>query len=318
MPEDQNTSVSEDQAETIAPVDTPAPDTEYDEEKAFGSETAEDKAEAAGVEVGLETEEETETESEPEEETVDVEEDEETDEDILRGQELLDADKGAEETKPTEETKEAAPAAAPTEAAEYSPSQHSNTAEDIQFFSTVLPENFLPKDPVVLEDGTELDFDYFQKENPEFLPAVAAVTKNIVDQMIANNAIAGGNVYDHINHQLFFRTVAKDVPEHHKIYDSADFQKWLPNQPETIRALMQSDRPADAVRVFRRFLNKEGLDAAKDKVVDIDRKRAAKKKKFDSVHKTTVKSKKVAMKSAVDNEALEDEGFTSTDDDDDF
>ncbi len=344
MPEDQKPSVSEDPTET-PPVDA-APDTEYDEEKAFGAETKEDEAEALGVEVGELEEKETRSAEEieadavvekeadakakleaaetPEEkverETAEaeakakLEADEETDEDIIRGQELLDSAE-KEGVKAKEEAKEEPP---PPEDVEYLPSQHSNTAENMEFFTTAVPKKLLPEEPITLKDGTELDFGYYQKENPEFAPGVAAITKNIIDQMIANGALVGADVYEHVDNQLFFRTVAKSVKNHHEVYASENFKKWLPDQPEAIQALMKSKDPEDTVRVFSRFLNKEGLKEAKEKVVDIDKKRAAKKEKFDALHKSTVKSKRASKKSAVSNEALEEEGFTSTEDDDDF
>jgi len=327
-PEDQG--VSEDQA--AAGTEQTAAEAELDESKAFEAETDEDKAEELGLSVDeLEGEAEEEEEKDPdaekgeeaekaekaEEEVEDEELDEELDDDETRGQELLDAGKKAEAEKEAE--KEAEEKAAEAPAAEtYSPFKAAHTAEDLEFFKSVVPENLLPKEPITV-DGVELDFDYFQKENPEFVPAAMAISKNIIDQMLANNALVSGDVYKHIETVLFHRDVAKEVPKHAEIYASEDFNKWLPAQPETIRALMDSDDAADVVRVFNRFLNKEGLEKASKNVVKLDKKRKAAKKKADSVYKTTVKSKKTGTsQSSVDGDAEETEAFESSEGDDDI
>ena len=317
--------------------------TEHDESQAFEADTDEDKAEELGLDVSeLKEEDRVEPEEKagakeevaekaaeakakllaeetPEEKAAREAIEEAEADDETRGQELLDAGKKAEEERVKEEAESNKVAGEIAPAAEtYSPFKAAHTAEDLTFFKSVMPEGLLPKEPVMV-DGVELDFDYFQKENPEFVPAAMAISKNIIDQMLANNALVGGDIYTHIETVLFHRDVAKEVPKHAEIHDSEDFQKWLPTQPETIRALMGSNSPADVVRVFNRFLNKEGLKKADEKVVELDTKRKAAKKKAVSVYKTTVKSKKTGThQSAVDGDQEETEAFESNEGDDDI
>ena len=144
--------------------------------------------------------------------------------------------------------------------------------------------------------------------------------------MIATNRIAiPGDIEGlegKISDQLFARTVTNSrygVPNAKKIYDSDEFQAWLPKQPKEIQALRNSADPKDHIRIFKRFLSTEGLKDAKGKVVQIDKNRKAKKKEFDDLHKSTVKAQKGKPDtSAGDARTEEAEGFNSKEDDDDI
>lgn len=305
----------------ILEVTEQAPDVPADEGVAFAEKDEEvidnaEPSETLDVEdepksVEKEIEEPTEKSKEIEE-TEDVEEDEDT----LRGKELLE-----EEERLAAEQRAAYQAARVQPQEGYNPFSEANTDSDIEFFRTVIPPKLLP-DTAKLKDGTELNFGSIIESEPEIPVMIAVIANNLIRQMIANKYIAThedlNGTKQTFDNQLFIRTVtneANGVPDAPRIARDPKFQEWLAKQPKEIQVLRKSRNPKDHIRMFKRYLNNAGLEKAKATVKDIDDKRKEKKKTFDAIHKTTVKSKGKPGETAQSARDEELAGFNSNDDD---
>uniref|UniRef100_A0A6M3XTL2 Uncharacterized protein n=1 Tax=viral metagenome TaxID=1070528 RepID=A0A6M3XTL2_9ZZZZ len=311
-------------------------DLEKDEALAFNSDDADESTEGLDVENEFELEdkkpEEPGKKPEPddkENELVkkpgDAEEDdgevEDEDEDLERGKEILAEQERAEKERIQ---REATQRQHRQETGAYNPRAEVNTPESIEFFKNVVPQNLFPE-TVTLKDGTELDFASVINHEPELPVMMAVIANNIVRQMIHSGFLSTRTDIDvldrRVQDRLFARTVTNKqdgVPEAAKIYHDPEFKKWFDKEPKEIQALQGSDDPYDHIKLFNRYLNKSGLEAAGKKVADLDEKRKAKKKSFDAIHKTTVRNKKASPGSMVDPMEEMREGFESEDDDDDL
>ena len=249
------------------------------------------------------------------------EEDEEDDEDVIRGKEIL-AEQEQEDVE-----KKAADEAAKTQRPEtgtYSPFTEKHDAESIEFMKSVIPPGLFP-DTLTLKDGTELDFAAIYESEPEIPVMIVTLANNLIRQMIANKYLVTSQdiaeIRDSIDNRFFERTLTNKqdgVSNAKDIFHSPGFKKWLPDQTKEIQALLRSGDPYDHIRLYKRFINSSGLKEAKSKVKNLDEKRRASKEKFDSIHKTTIKSKAKAGGSALSPREQELEGFNARDDDDDF
>ena len=324
MPDDEKVTEHVDQ--------TPSPDTEADESTAFDDDSDSDEImETMSLERGEEKEtpepdKEGEEEVEEEEPVEEEETPSEEDEDILRGKELLgEEEKPPEEEKETPKEEEDAFEEKPTDGDYSDVFTKELQADDLDFYNAVVPEKLLPKE-VTLKDGTVLDFDSWRDENPEAIPAITAVAHNLITQMIANGLIATtqnvSKIESSLDSKLFDRTVTHKeygVPKANEIKESKDFKDWLKDEPKEINALMKSKDPYDHIRVYKRFLNKSGVEEAKKKAEEIDKKRKVSKEKFDAVHKTTPRpSQKRSPKAELEGKEQEKLAFESDDDEDDL
>uniref|UniRef100_A0A6M3IYN4 Uncharacterized protein n=1 Tax=viral metagenome TaxID=1070528 RepID=A0A6M3IYN4_9ZZZZ len=297
---------------------------EVDEDKEIfeGLEKSEEKSEKkpeGELEEKLEKKSEEKVEDELEEE--EPEKDAEEDEDVIRGKELLEV----QEKEAAE--REAAEKVAKTQRADeggYSPFTEKHDAKSLEFFKSIIPQNMFP-DAVTLEDGTELDFKSVYESEPEIPVMIATIANNLIRQMISNKFLITANdmveIRDEIDNRFFESTLTNKhdgVPNARDIFNSAEFKKWLPDQPKEIQALRNSIDPYDHIRLFKRFMNSSGLESAKSKVKSLDEKRRASKKNFDAIHSTTVRSKSKAGGSALDPREEELAGFNSPDDTDDI
>lgn len=301
--------------------------TEVDEATAFSGEST-DILEDDGLE--QETKEETpkeekkdeESEDEAEEEELE-EKDEESDEeeseedaDVKRGKEIIDKEAKAQaELEAAEKAEKEKKVENPTP-----PSARKLDARTVEWYKSVIPPNFLPEN-VTLSDGSVLDFSSL----PEVPVAAAAVAHNIVSQMIHNGYLMTSSDFNklttNMNYRFFMASLTNSydgIPNVQEIASSEGFKKWLPEQPKEIQALQRSMDYKDHVKLFKRYLNDAGIKEAKGKIDKIDETRKEKKKQFDGIHKTTVKSKGKAKASSVSPREEELEGFTSKDNDDDF
>jgi len=252
----------------------------------------------------------------------DVDTDEEEDEDIARGKDVI-----AEEEKTAAEKKiaEDAEKAEKRETGGYNPFRERHDAESIEFFKGVIPEGIFP-DKVTLKDGTDLDFKGVLENDPEIPVMVTVIANNIIRQLMANKVLATHDDLDAaaeaVDNILFERTVTNrfdGVPDAKKIYQAPEFKKWVGEQPKEIQALMKSSNPYDHIRVFKRYLNKSGLESADKTVAEVDKKRKAAKERADGILKSTVRSKSAKPKGATLTPREEEkEGFNSKEDDDDF
>ena len=246
--------------------------------------------------------------------------DEETDEDVDRGKEVLEAQEKADADAA------AAAEAIKTEKIEtggYDPHNEVNNPETIEFIKGIIPKGLFP-DTVTLKDGTELDFKSVLDNDPEIPVMIAAIANNIIKQMVVNKYLATHDdlkgVNESVDNRLFLRTITNKndgVPNARDIYQDAKFKTWFREQPKEIQALMKSPDPYDQIRVFKRYLNKSGLEVANKKVKELDDKKKAGKEKFDAIHKTTVKSKGKPSGSALNPRDEEVAGFTEKSKDDD-
>lgn len=260
---------------------------------------------------------------EPEKKPVEGETEDEEDEDVKRGKELIEAKAKADEEAQVKLDEEKATAKTEKEGT-YSPYTSKATPEDLQRYSTALPEGFLP-DGMTLENGEVLDFKTYREDNPELVPMTIATVVNVVEQLLAAGHLVDAksakskldDVYTSIDNQLFMRTVTNarhGVPKAREIHGSDEFQAWLKEQPPEIQALDSSSDADDHIRMLKRYLNKSGLEDAKKKTQEIDKKRAKKKKKVDGILKTTPKSKQTKPGvSSVSGDDEEREAFESED-----
>ena len=243
-----------------------------------------------------------------------------TDEDVDRGKEVLEAQEKADADAA------AAAEAIKTEKIEtggYDPHNEVNNPETIEFIKGIIPKGLFP-DTVTLKDGTELDFKSVLDNDPEIPVMIAAIANNIIKQMVVNKYLATHDdlkgVNESVDNRLFLRTITNKndgVPNARDIYQDAKFKTWFREQPKEIQALMKSPDPYDQIRVFKRYLNKSGLEVANKKVKELDDKKKAGKEKFDAIHKTTVKSKGKPSGSALNPRDEEVAGFTEKSKDDD-
>ena len=243
-----------------------------------------------------------------------------TDEDVARGKEVLEAQEKADADVA------AAAAAAKTERIEsggYSPYNEVNNPETIEFIKGVIPPGLFP-DTVTLKDGTVLDFKGVIENDPEIPVMIATIANNIIKQMVAGKFLAThddlNGINETVDNRLFLRTVTNKndgVPKARELYRDPKFQEWLGKEPKEVQALRNSPDPYDHIRVFKRYLNKSGLEAADKKVKEIDGKKKTGKEKFDAIHKTTVKSKGKPSGSALSPRDEEVAGFTEKSKDDD-
>jgi len=244
------------------------------------------------------------------------------DEDVARGKEVLDAQaKEAEEAAAAD----AAVRAKKVDTGAYRAREMQYGDDAVEFFKGVMPPKLMP-DTVTLKDGTVLDFKGVYDNDPEIPIMIAAIAKNLVDQMIDNKYLATNKDLDGINsaldNRLFLRTITNKidgVPKAQEVYRDPKFRTWFGEQSKEIQALMRSPDPYDQIRVFKRYLNKSGLEKAGENVAGIDGKRKADKAAFDKIHKTTIKSKGRPSGSALDPRDEVIAGFTEkTKDDDDI
>lgn len=273
-----------------------------------------DKA-AAKEESDDKTDEESEEETEEKDEESEEDETEE-DDDVKRGKEILDKETKAQAEKEAAERavkEQRVPNPSP-------PSERKLDGKTIEWYKSVIPPNFLPEN-VTLADGSVLDF----ASMPEVPVAAAAIAHNIVSQMIHNGYLMTAtnfeNLSNSVNQRLFMNSLTNTydgVPKAAEIAASDGFKKWFTEQSKEIQALQRSGDYRDHAKLFKRYLNASGIEKAKEKVNEIDDKRKEKKKQFDDIHKTTVKSKGKPKASSVTPREEELEGFTSKDNDDDF
>uniref|UniRef100_A0A6H1ZLE8 Uncharacterized protein n=1 Tax=viral metagenome TaxID=1070528 RepID=A0A6H1ZLE8_9ZZZZ len=242
------------------------------------------------------------------------------DEDVARGKEVLEAQEQADADAA------AVAAAKKTEKIEsggYDPRNEVNGLEQIEFMKGAIPPGLFP-DTVTLKDGTVLDFKNIIDTDPEIPVMIATIANNIIKQMVVNKYLATHHDLDSFNesvdNRLFLRTITNKVdgvPKAREIYQDPKFKTWFGEQPKEIQALMKSPDPYDQIRVFKRYLNKSGLEKAGGKVAEIDGKRKKDKSTFDKIHKTTVKSKGKPSGSALNPREDELAGFTEKSKDDD-
>ena len=326
MPDDEKITEQEETVEET-------PDTPADEALAFESDDDDKDNKEPGLE-GLEKPDETpeedkkpdekpeeDSDEESSEEESEEESEEDPDEDAKRGKDLIaDEEKAAIEKKETEEAEKKTT----QDGDVYSPRTTAKTAEQVEFFSGVIPKGFFPE-TVELKDGTLLDFGQTAKDQPEIPIMAAAIAHNIVEQMIESGNLMTNHdvekIMEDMDNRFFLSTVTNTydgVPKAQEIFKSSEFEAWVDKQSKEIQVLKRSNDPYDHIRLFKRYLKKEGLDDAKGKIIEIDDKRKNSKKKFDSIHKTTVKSKGKVKGSSMTARELEEDGFNSKDDDDDL
>ena len=313
VPDDNKTEVTEQSSELIDDGITEAMD-------AFNE--ADDSEEKSDDFEETEEESKKEVKEEVEEKTEDSEESEEVDEDEKRGQEIIDKEAQAE--KDAKEAEEAERKRIEAEEAEReakeTPPSYSN--EDIKVFHGVVPDARFPE--IALIGDVEYPLREYVTENPEIKTVSTIVSKMVVDTLINNKYIPSFQVMqaeiaslrEEIGNQRFLDKVTSEVPKAVEIRNSKDFQGWEKKQPEKVQALIRSTDPMDHVRLFKRFLNAQGLDAAGKKVTEIDRKRADAKAKADAIYKTTVRSKTQA-KPGLKTLSPEDEARAGFEEDDD-
>jgi hypothetical protein len=303
MPDDQLTEVTE-------PVDQ-----EIDENAAFLDEDVETPAVEETVVEDATPKEEPKEENPEKTETDDTEATEtETGDDILRGKEILEAEQKEKEERESREREEAAKQTDTPSRSKLSDERFEK--QHLEVFHNVLPKNLFPKEPVKLNDGTELDFNSLVTDYPEIPYFVAGIVNNLVRQMTEGGYLVSndhnqkqiGQINEGFEKQLFVRTVTHPeygVPKAAEIADSKKYKEWLPEQPEEIQALLRTNDPWNHIRVLKRFLNKEVLGKAEEEVSKKDKTRKAKKENFDAIHKTTIKStgKRSSSMSPEDEEA---------------
>ena len=247
------------------------------------------------------------------------------DDDIKRGREIISENEKAETAAASQKQAAATDTAQSQQAPAYDPLTEQHDAKSIDFFKGVIPKGLFPKEPITLADGTELDFNSVIENEPEIPVMVAIIANNIVKQMVKNGYLATTDsttsIRSEVDNKLFVRTLTNKVdgvPNARQIYADPKFKEWFGKEPKEVQALLRSEDPYDHIRVFKRFINKSGKDAADSKVVAIDKKRAEMKANFDGLHKTTVRSKGKPKGSAMTPREEELEGFSSKDEDDDF
>lgn len=266
----------------------------------------------------------------------DDDDEEELDDDTKRGRELLEAQKAADDKKKEEE---AAADTAKNETDEKKSgddeefdskySIESYTDDHIKQFNGIIPEGLFPKDPVKLDDGTELDFESVVKDYPEIPAMVAGITNHIVREMMGTGFLAGGDhlksggndLMQKIQNMLFVREITHPVygvPNAKDIVESKEFPKWLEKESDEIKALEKSANPHDRIRLLKRFLNNEVVDKMEEGAAAADDKRKAAKKNFDAVHKSTPKSGKPKSKKAVADTPDDERAAFEEDDKDDL
>jgi len=310
MPDDQ---VIDEQVAEQTPAEIV--DDAVDESAAFGGEDSEEVQEK-------QPEPEPEVQ-EPEEEPEPKEE--ETDEDVERGKAIIEQRQKQEAERQQREAEQQRT----QDPDKYDYRKESLKQEQVEVLNSVIPKNLLPTGPIKMEDGTVLNFDDLTKEYPELPIYIGAHVDNIIRQLVDSGFLVGSQKYqsdiksinDGMDQRMFLRTVTHPqygVPEAAKIAASQEFKDWFASEKPEVQALGSSKDPWDHVRLLKRFQGKAVLSEAKQKAAEKDIERQEKKKNFDAIHKTTIKTKSNtrAQKSSLTPEAEELEAFTSKDDDD--
>jgi hypothetical protein len=248
----------------------------------------------------------------------------EEDDDVKRGKEIIEQQK-AEQERQEKEQKEKEAAEKNEEPAAPDLRNESFSPEIVKEISGFVPKNLLPKGEVELEDGTTLNFDDITKEYPELPVMIAAISNNIVRQMVQSGYLVSEGRYQSDSENLqktigqreYERIVTHPVygvPEARKIVQGDEFKKWIKGEPDEIKALYEVSRdPWDMVKVLKRFKGTELLGDAKEKAAEHDEKRKSNKDVFDGVHKSTVKSKGTPKQSRLSGKEEEAAAFYGDD-----
>jgi len=249
----------------------------------------------------------------------------EEDEDEKIGEEVLKKETEAERKAREDEEKEQErlEREAAQEEAKKGPKPYGQ--DEIKTFSEVIPDTVFP-DKVMIGD-VEVDLKGYVEVNPEVKTISTIVAKGIIDTLIRNEYLPShksmekkiADLEKKVSNQRFLDLVTNPqfgVPKAQEIFNGKDFKEWHDKQTVKIQALFRSDDPYTHIKGFKRFLKAQGLDDAKGKVADLDKKRAEAKEKADSIYKTTIKSKGKAKTGGKSLSPMDEamEGFESEED----
>lgn len=239
----------------------------------------------------------------------DVQDDDDPDdEDLQRGKEILEERKQAIEAE--EAAKKEAQAQEAAQKAGSDQTQGQDDGLDVKtilnesfddrvikdFILPSLPKNLFPTEPIVMDDGTALDFQAVINDIPELPAMIMMVANNMVRQMAATGYLVQGDKFQRqvqeydqtVNDRLWESTITHPeygVPNAKQIVESEGFQKWYEKQPDAIAALFASNNPYDRIKGLKRYVNQGVLGEASRKKQDADAKRKANKAVFDAVYK---------------------------------
>uniref|UniRef100_A0A6H1ZLD0 Uncharacterized protein n=1 Tax=viral metagenome TaxID=1070528 RepID=A0A6H1ZLD0_9ZZZZ len=262
---------------------------------------------------------ESEKAEETKEETDELKEPDEEDVDEKRGQEILDHEVEIKREKSEAEAEQTRLDAEEAEKRGTGIAPYS--VDDIRVFRNVVPDSIFPD--AIEVDGEEVDLKTYLDDNPEIKTISSIVAKNIIDTLLKNKYLASPDDLSALRHEITNQRFMDRVTDRThgvqnavEIYNSKEFKEWLPKQTDKIQALLRSNEEKDHIRIFKRYLKDSGLAKADEKIANLDKKRADKKKAVDAVYTTTVRSKKLAIPKVVSGQSARDEalaGFNESD-----
>lgn len=266
-------------------------------------ETEEEEVGEDGEDEGEKSEDEGEEKGEGEEKKDETEEDEAA----KRGKAVIEEERQREE----EIQKKKAEAESRKSAGE-TPKVPELTPDDAKSLIALIPEGRVPK--TITVGDVEIDVKEYLSDNPE-VPLIAALqTQEVLVSLInqgkmmtaAQHREAIREIETRFSDELFGLALTVELinlgnskVNARDIIESEEFNKWGADlKDDTVKALFRSANPRDYALGLQRFINREGVAAAKKKVEEHDKKAAEKKRDHLDLHTSTMRGNRGGKEAA--------------------